>query len=166
MRNRILLLAIFMFITAACGGASLDYILGETLLEEGFSEATAWENFTAEDVILQVSDGVYRARTGPGGYTWGLNDTEHTDVVIEVEADQTSVYENNAYGVMCRADTSNNGDGYYFLVSGDGFYSIRKGEEENVNPLVDTDESADVGAEVNADIAFDNLTIWAASLSN
>jgi hypothetical protein len=121
---------------------------------------------------------------------------------------------------MCRADPSNNGDGYYFLVSGDGFYSVRKGEAESVNPLVDwtshssintgpasntiravcigsylalyvndrfvvetedstygsgyaglsvaafADDSAGNVAEANADIAFDNLTIWAASLSN
>ena len=223
MRNRILLimlLASLIFVTAACSTASTDYVLGDTLLQEDFSEASAWENFTAEDVVLQVSDGIYQAQTGPGGYTWGLNETEHTDVVIEVTANQTSVYENNAYGVMCRADPSNNGDGYYFLVSGDGFYSIRKGEAESVSPLVDwtshstvntgqarntiravcignylalyvndrflaeaedssysigyaglsvaafTDESATNVGPANADITFDNLTIWAASLSN
>jgi hypothetical protein len=140
MRHRIwvvILLVTLILVTAGCGSASSEYVLGETLLEEDFSEADAWENFTADDVNLQVSDGVYRAQTGPGGYTWGLNEVEHTDVVIEVAANQTSAHENNGYGVMCRADPSNNGDGYYFLVSGDGFYSIRKGEADNVNPLVD-----------------------------
>ena len=223
MRNRILLiigLAALILATTACGGASNEYVLGEPLLEENFSEASAWENFTADDVSLQVSDGVYRAQTGPGGYTWGLNEMEHTDVVIEVAANKASAHENNGYGVMCRADPSNNGDGYYFLVSGDGFYSIRKGETDSVNPLVDwtahstintgqasntiravcigdylaiyvndrflaetedssyssgyaglsvaafEDESAGDVATVNADIVFDNLMIWAASLSN
>lgn len=220
MHYRILLIAALIVAVTACGGASRNYVLGETLLQEEFSEANAWENFTADDVALQVSDGVYQAQTGPGGYTWGLNQTEHTDVVIEVQADQTSAYENNGYGIMCRAETDNNGDGYYFLISGDGFYSIRKGEADNVNPLVDwaahsaintgqasntiravcvgnylalyvndrflaeiedstyssgyaglsvaafTDESAASVGPVKADITFDNLTIWAASLSN
>jgi hypothetical protein len=216
-----LIVMVLVLLTAACDSASSEYVLGDTLLEEDFSETVAWENFTADDVDLRVSDGVYRAQTGPGGYTWGLNAMEHTDVVIEVTAEQASAYENNGYGVMCRADPNNTGDGYYFLISGDGFYSIRKGEAENVNPLVDwtahstintgqgsntiravcignylalyvndrflteiedsggyssgyaglsvaafTDESADTTLPINADIIFDDLTIWAASLSN
>jgi hypothetical protein len=216
----VLIVMVLALLTAACDSASSEYVLGDTLLEEDFSETAAWENFTADDVDLRVSDGVYRAQTGPGGYTWGLNAMEHTDVVIEVTAEQASAYENNGYGVMCRADPNNNGDGYFFLFSGDGFYSISNGEAENVNPLVDwtahspintglgsntiravcignylafyvndrflteiedsgyssgyaglsvaafTDESADTTLPINADIIFDDLTIWAASLSN
>jgi hypothetical protein len=81
-------------------------------------------------------------QTADGGYVWGLNTTEHTDVMLEVTATQDSSYENNAYGLMCRADTDNNGDGYYFLISGDGFYTISKGEGDSVNILVDWTSSS------------------------
>jgi len=124
-------------VLAACGGPSQEISAGDVLINESFDSADAWENFEVDDTVLAVSDGAYQVSTGDGGYIWGLNEAEHTNVIIEVTAVQNSSHENNAYGVMCRADTSNNGDGYYFLVSGDGFYSISKGEGDNVNPLID-----------------------------
>jgi len=130
------ILAMALLLTA-CGGPSKEYVTGEALLNETFSEASAWEEFVSDEVDLRVSDGVYRIQTGDGGYIWGLNEVEHTDVVIEVTTNQVSSHANNAYGVMCRSDVSNNGDGYYFLISGDGFYSISKGEGDDVAPLVE-----------------------------
>ena len=137
-------LIILGLMAVACGDASEKYVLGETLLQEDFSEPGAWENFSEDDMNLQVDDGAYQIETGDGGYIWGLNEVEHADVVIEVTTEQASAFENNAYGVMCRADTSNNGDGYYFLVSGDGYYSIAKGTGDNVSPLVDWTNSSAV----------------------
>ena len=126
-----------ILLLVACGGPSREYETGEVLLNESFDEVTAWETYVSGEDAFQVVDGAYRTQTGDGGYIWGLNETEHDDVVIEVTSRQISSFENNAYGVMCRADTSNNGDGYYFLISGDGYYAISKGEGENVNVLVD-----------------------------
>ncbi len=125
------------FLLVACGGPSQEITSGNVLLSESFNDANAWESLQVEGTVLEVSGGAYQVRTGDGGYIWGLNEAEHTDVIIEVTAVQNSSYENNAYGVMCRSDVSNNGDGYYFLVSGDGFYSIAKGEGDDVNALVD-----------------------------
>lgn len=123
---------------AACDPSpSQNIVAGESLLNETFDSPDAWENYEFEGTSLSVSNGAYQIASTGEGFSWGLNDVEHTDVVIEVTAVQNSISENNAYGVMCRADTSNNGDGYYFLVSGDGFYSISKGEGDNVNPLID-----------------------------
>lgn len=122
---------------AACGGPSQEVALGDELLSESFGEESAWETYLDDGIALQVVDGAYRVQTGDDGYIWGLNEAPHDDVVIEVTSDQLSTYENNAYGVMCRADTSNNGDGYYFLISGDGYYTISKGEGEDVTQLVE-----------------------------
>ena len=130
------LLSLF-FLLVACGGPSQEYHANELLLDESFNSASAWENFVSGDVDMQVDDGKYRIQTGDGGYIWALNDQEHDNVVIEVTSEQESSFENNAYGVICRADESNNGDGYYFLISGDGYYSIAKGEGDNVNALVE-----------------------------
>lgn len=203
---------ILLLVLVGCGSSSKEPTLGNVLLSESFSEPGAWETFLSGGADLQVLDGVYRITTGSDGYIWGLNEQEHNDVVIEVETNQLSAHENNAYGVMCRADTSNNGDGYYFLISGDRFYSIAKGEGPEVQPLVDWTKSNTINggrarntvravcvgnylalyvngqllAETNdntyargyaglsaaafeggdSDIAFDNLTIWEASLGN
>lgn len=127
---------------AACGGPSQEYAAGELLLSESFDESAAWEAYVSDNVDFQVNDGAYRVQTSGEGYIWGLNEEEHTDVVIEVTSTQASSHENNAYGVMCRSDVSNNGDGYYFLISGDGFYSISKGEGDNVNELVEWTSSS------------------------
>ncbi len=126
-----------ILLLGACGGPSQEYETGDVLLTESFDEAAAWETYVADGVDFQVVDGVYRVQTGDEGYIWGLNDAEHDNVVIEVTANQASSFENNAYGIMCRADTSNNGDGYYFLISGDGYYAISKGEGDDVNDIVE-----------------------------
>lgn len=131
------MLVSIVLLLAACGGPSREYETGEVLLTESFNEAAAWETYVGGEDDFRVVDGAYRTQTGDGGYIWGLNEMAHDNVVIEVTSTQLSAHENNAYGVMCRSDTSNNGDGYYFLISGDGYYAISKGEGEDVNELVE-----------------------------
>src|SRR5690606_25544583 len=70
-------------------------------------------------------------------YNWALNAQLHSDVVIEVYSAQASTYGNNAYGVVCRADPGGRGDGYYFYISGDGYWSIRRGQGRTMTSLVD-----------------------------
>ena len=141
-RKIIPLVILFCLFLVACGGPSQEYEAGQVLLTESFNESAAWETFVTDDIDFQVDDGAYRAQTGDGGYVWGLNETVHENVVIEVTSTQDSSFDNNAYGVMCRSDVSNNGDGYYFLISGDGYYSISKGEGEDVNQLVEWTSSS------------------------
>ncbi|MCP4426593.1 MAG: hypothetical protein GY803_19035 [Chloroflexi bacterium] len=144
----ILFVILTSLLLIGCGGPSAEYTPGEILLSEDFSNPKAWEYYIDEAAgySLKVSDGVYRIQTDDSGYIWGLNDQTHTDVVIEATTRQLSSYENNAYGIMCRANASNNGDGYYFLVSGDGFYSISRGEGDDVTPIVDWTDSSAVNA--------------------
>lgn len=118
------------------------YIIDGRLVTEEFYNADVWENYEDKEVKLAVEEGVYLINTGPGGYIWGLNKMEHQDVVIEVEVTQRSTGEANGFGVMCRANTSNNGEGYYFLINGDGTYAIAKGEGDDINNLVDWDTSS------------------------
>jgi len=133
----LIVLLLMILLLGACGGSSREYETGEVLLTESFDEPAAWETYSSGAVDFRVSDGAYHVQTGDDGYIWGLNEKEHDNVVIEVTSTQHSSFENNAYGVMCRSDTSNNGDGYYFLISGDGYYAISKGEGEDVNEIVE-----------------------------
>jgi len=75
--------------------------------------------------------------SGPGGYIWGLNDETHQNAILEVETNLLSTHLDNAYGVMCRANPENNGEGYYFLISGDGYWAIGRGELDVMEPLVE-----------------------------
>lgn len=211
---RVLLLACLLL--AACAATPTErFALGDVLQKVDFSQPNQWESYVNADqnVAFQIEDGVYRARAWDGGFMWAIQppgEPTEGDVVIEVETTQLSDYRNNAYGVMCRAAPSANGNGYYFLISGDGQYTIRRGAVDEVKALIPftpsdairqdkginriravcigdylalyvnetfvaethddyyrqgyTGLTAAVVEGGDVDIAFDDLTVWAASL--
>ncbi|MBZ0281107.1 MAG: lipoprotein [Anaerolineae bacterium] len=137
MRKYLVVISLMLVLAACQPSPSAKYTTGQELLNEDFSNEEAWENFGIEaDAEFKVQDGVYHVSNRSEGFLWGLNQENHTDVVIEVLSKQLSTYEDNFYGVMCRADTSNNGDGYYFLISGDGYGTISYGHGDEIDPLV------------------------------
>lgn len=146
---------------------AVPVVVGNVMLTETFDSPDAWEQYSSPaGVELGVMQGTYRAYTMNGGFVWGLNDQIHQDVVIEVQTTPMAVDPNMGFGVMCRADVSNNGDGYYFIVNGNGYYTIRIGEGDNVFPLVDWAQSDAVkqGIDTNtlrAVCAGDYLALYA-----
>lgn len=103
---------------------------------ETFSHQDNWEAYSSPNgVELGVENGVYRMSSLNQGYVWGLNKDEHTNVVLQVDATPLSPDTSNAFGVMCRADKSDNGDGYYFMINGGGYYSISVGVGKDIKPL-------------------------------
>ncbi|MCC6805432.1 MAG: hypothetical protein IT319_21310 [Anaerolineae bacterium] len=124
---------------AACAAPPTQrFALGDVILQADFSQPTQWESYVNADqnVNFRIEDGAYRAQAWDGGFMWTIHEPMVSDVVIEVEATQLSEYRNNAYGVMCRASPSANGNGYYFLISGDGQYTIRRGAVDEVRALI------------------------------
>ena len=125
---------------AACSPRqpSQAFTVGALLDESRFESPLDWESYSDPSIGAAgaVADGVYRIDINDGGFMWALHDRSEADVVVEVETTQFSDYRDNAYGVMCRADPSANGNGYYFLISGDGYYSIRRGVGREVRDLV------------------------------
>jgi hypothetical protein len=117
---------------------SRSYMLGEVQAEIDFSRVSDWERYVNPDqrVNFQVDDATYRVRADHGGFMWTLNTLEHDDVVIQADSAQLSDDPDNAYGLMCRASGSANGDGYYFFISGDGMYTIRRGAGRQVGALI------------------------------
>jgi hypothetical protein len=105
-----------------------SFQMGSLLLEEPFDNPYAWEQYEniAYGMEIGARDAAYHMRIDHEGFIWGLNVATHENVVIDVESEQLSDHANNAYGVMCRADPDNSGDGYYFLISGDGLWAIRR----------------------------------------
>ncbi|MFQ3566008.1 MAG: hypothetical protein SNJ59_03325 [Aggregatilineales bacterium] len=131
-------IALLAALVACSARPTAQYVLGDLLLEEDFDRASAWEWYRdpSRSIDMRVQDGVYRAQAGAGTLMWALNAQMHTDVVIQVDTQRVSGDVINAHGLMCRASPSGNGNGYYFLISADGAYTIRRGAGDQVTPLV------------------------------
>jgi hypothetical protein len=128
----------------------LGVIEADQVLMETFDDPDTWEQYSSPNgVELGIENGVYRAYTMNAGYAWGLNKQSHTDVILEVEMTPLTIHYENGFGIMCRADTSNNGDGYYFMITGMGYYSIRIGQGDEVRALVDWQQSDAIHPEID-----------------
>ncbi len=110
------------------------------LFQDDFEDPNSgWEEGEYEGGSIGYGDGYYYVTsTTEGGTMWGAAFRHFTDMVIDVDATQVSApaNDNNDYGVICRLQP--NGDGYYFVISGDGYYAIyRHTEEGRFEALVD-----------------------------
>jgi len=96
------------------------------LLAEAFDTADAWEDFSSSTGTMQVADGAYEIfNSRQNTILWGQNASNYRNVAIQVDTRQLSTAADNGYGVLCRASTSPNDlDAYYFLISGQGYYTI------------------------------------------
>ncbi|MCA0456175.1 MAG: DUF1080 domain-containing protein [Chloroflexi bacterium] len=142
-------------------------VTGTLVTMEPFNQQDAWEAYSSpKGVELGIEDGVYRMFTMNEGYVWGLNDEQHDNVIVEAEITPMSAdASDNAFGVMCRADESNNGDGYYFMIKGDGYYSISVGVGNAIKPLVEWQPSKAIHAGIDKNrvrvmCADDNLALY------
>ncbi len=113
-----------------------EVIAKDLLIDAPFDKKTEWETYSDKNVKIGVGDGVYHMTLKGNVSTFGLNNKPQTDTIIQVHTKQISEATDNAYGVICRSTTNGNGDGYYFLISGDGQYTITK-VKGTVTSLVD-----------------------------
>ncbi|MFN8528067.1 MAG: hypothetical protein U0670_05610 [Anaerolineae bacterium] len=203
---------------AACTGiptinptASQRVNLGDILSDVAFDQPYEWEFYrdSSRGILFGIEEGAYRARIPEGGFAWAMNGTPHTDVAIQADILPYSTETDNGFGLACRASAQGDGDGYYFLISSDGAFTIRRGVNNVIEPLIawtrnpsiheglspnrmrivcvggylalyvngefvgETHDDryqegfAGIAAAVPegkaVDVAFDNLTIWAAS---
>lgn len=116
---------------------------GELLFSDDFeSNSTGWEVGNYETGTVGYGSGVYVVTAnGQGDTMWGVANRSFDNVAIRVEARQIRApsNDNNDYGVICRLQAD--GTGYFLLISGDGFYSILRADENDFVPLIDWDES-------------------------
>ncbi|MDX2161366.1 MAG: hypothetical protein SF162_08595 [bacterium] len=140
-------------IMAGCGAGSPSVTVsqGETLARYPFDDVSTWEfyNDSERGIFFGITDGEYRARIVNEALIWTLNGQAHTDVIMQVDTLQFSTDEQNGYGLICRASANQDGDGYYFLVSGDGNFTIRRGVSGVVEPIIPWTRSAAVAGGQN-----------------
>ncbi|MFQ6100351.1 MAG: protein kinase [Anaerolineae bacterium] len=126
---------------------------GGTLFQDDFGDSgSGWEVEDYEGGSIGYKDGVYFIRGEDKGYYYfGVAGRSFADTVIEVDATQITApaNDNNHYGVGCRIQSNNHG--YFFRLSGDGYYAILKEMGEEDEWLVDWTQSTAIhqGNETN-----------------
>lgn len=158
-----------MLVTACTAAPQPEAVVigGSEEVRTTFDQPHEWEFYrdTAQGIFFGIEDGAYWARLEQGGIAWTLNGTPHTDVLIEVNTLQYSTERDNGYGVVCRGSASNTGDGYYFLISGDGAYTIRRGATGTIDPLIAWTTHSAIGQDANPNqmrvaCVGDYLALW------
>lgn len=150
-RYRTVLLLFAVLVTSACfprripGGTAPEVELGQQVLSSTFERLEGWQTLNDPGVYFQVEDGVYRTIFSlPGRFGIGLHNNSYSDTVIEAKVAFTSAYNDAIVGLMCRANPVLYGYGYYFLISGDGAFSIRRGDADGVAALVPWQNGANI----------------------
>lgn len=113
------------------------------LLRDDFNgeQNCGWREYNQGGAVVAISDGTLNISTSQTGQIWWTNvRRDFNDVIISVEARQTSGPNNNAYGILCRYQDENNF--YVFLISGDGFYAVGKYEtgKDQITYLTENEE--------------------------
>ena len=141
--RRISWLCLLAILAAGCGAfpkqsaPGQGYQYRQLLLDEPFDSARHWRSYDGGgEIWLGVTDGAYRIDIRGRRYVWTQREQAWRDAVIEVETRQLSAYDHNAYGVACRLQPDNSGRGYFFLISGDGYASIRFSDGRALQPIV------------------------------
>lgn len=116
----------------------------KALMRDDFSNPNSgWEVGEYDTGEVGYSDGQYFVISyGDANTMWGVASRSFGNVVIEVDATPISGPDNNDYGIICRVQGKEDGRGYYFLISGDGYYAIAKGTDTGYDWLVDFTESS------------------------
>ncbi len=125
----LLLLSLFL-VACTIATPSVDPCNGNgALLQDNFSgeQQCGWREYNQGGAVVEIADGTLNISTSQTGQIWWTNaGRDFTDVIVTVQARQTSGPNNNAYGILCRYQDENNF--YIFLISGDGFYAVGKYE--------------------------------------
>lgn len=142
-RLRALIACFAAILVAACGALprqstpTARYRYQDLLLDEHFESGRAWRSYDGgAELWLGVAEGAYRIDLHSKRYVWTQHDQLAGDTVIEAEAQQLSAYDHNAYGLACRLDPANSGRGYFLLISGDGYASIRWSDGRALQAIV------------------------------
>jgi serine/threonine protein kinase len=114
------------------------------------SPASGWEVGESSSGVVGYEDGAYIVRGEViNKAVAGVANRSFRDVIVDVDATQVlaPADNDNAYGVMCRVQPGE--DGYGFLISGDGYYSIWVVVDGDWEELVEW-EASDMVAQGNA----------------
>ena len=138
----------------------------ELMVEDRFDAAGDWLTYASDDGLrMAVERGAYRIRLTQRKYSWTQLPMRYGDSVVEAEVALLAGGEAGYAGLACRLDPGNSGRGYYFLISGDGYLSLRWSNGRSLDNIVPARFSAAIkqGNAVNRVRAVcigDYLALW------
>ncbi|MCA9887446.1 MAG: hypothetical protein KC546_03700 [Anaerolineae bacterium] len=143
--NRIAFSLLFLFamlMASACvsssqAGPHTDVTVGSSLLQDDFSNNKGWEARTADWAFMDIVNESYRMWLTRNVYIYGLYHEAYSNTQFQADALMLSDNPKTLYGLRCRANGTNNANGYYFLLSGDGAFSMRYGANNEIVALVE-----------------------------
>jgi serine/threonine-protein kinase len=103
--------------------------LERILFQDDFTNSSSgWDRYSGEDAITDYAPGGYRIFINDeNAYFWSNPYVYLTDVIIEVSATKNGGPDDNDFGLICRYQDP--GNYYFFLITSDGYYSINKYQE-------------------------------------
>ncbi|MEA5079737.1 MAG: family 16 glycoside hydrolase [Anaerolineaceae bacterium] len=140
---------------------------GATLASEDFSSDNGkWATQDDEYGKAAFENGTFVVTARQEAKTmWSTYNETFTNVKIEVDATVLNATENdnNGFGVDCRVQE--NGDGYSFQISSDGYYAIVKFADTDGSELIDWTESDAINQgegtnHITAICQGNNLELW------
>jgi len=116
---------------------SVGYRYLDLIADETFDSIGDWRTYDGGDnLYMTVADGVYRINLSQRQVVWTQAPIQHDNAIIEATVTQRSDDNYNFHGIACRLNASNNGRGYYFLISGDGDYTIRWNNGQSLDDII------------------------------
>lgn len=128
---------------ATLTGDAVQVVQQDYLLMDDFSDPqSGWEIYDGEYGTAGYADGGYQVESMiESEYMWGVAGQNFSDIQIDVDAAVRQTVEDgyDAYGVDCRLQE--NGDGYGFRITSDGWVTISKYVDMESSALVEWFES-------------------------
>jgi len=139
-----LLLSLVMLAACSAAGPALRVSLSDPRAQYHFDAGTEdWQTFVmpGDQAVFRINDGALEgAVVRNSGYIWSLNSVTYPNLSIQATVQQTQGEAGNGFGILCRADAV--GNGYYFLISSSGYFSIRKATPAQSDPIALVDWQA------------------------
>lgn len=127
------IILILVSLLAACQEQGPDPCdAGGTLFTDEFEGETdcGWAQYSRNGASSSISEGVLTLTASQPGQIWWTNPgRSFDDVIISAEVEHVGGPQDNAYGLICRYQSSENF--YVFLISSDGYYAIGKYQSGN-----------------------------------
>ncbi len=121
---------------AGLRGPTRSVRAGRELANYSFLQAATWDLFDLEGGMARaaLSGNALELSVDAGlGYLSAGNNVTHRDVLVNATVRQTAGLLGNGFGLLCRADKS--GNGYWFLLSSRGEYSIQVASDVREEPF-------------------------------
>ncbi len=109
---------------------------GQELANYSFLEAASWDLFDLQGGVARATlerNALVLSVDGGLGYLTAGNNVRHRDVLVNATVRQTEGLLGNGFGLLCRADKV--GNGYWFLLSSRGEYSIQVASAAREDPF-------------------------------